>query len=96
MVRRCVWGLVVLLALLAGCSGKKRSFGEGVESNGVDMGGVGDSAPDAATQPGAAGGSSEARPDPNLLGSSEPTNGVPPGSLGAACTTSSQCNAPGS
>lgn len=95
MVRQYVWGVVVVLALLAGCSGKKRSFGEVVEGNGVDVGDVGAMAPDAAPQPGAAVGSSETPPDPNLLGSSEPTNGVPPGSLGAPCTSPSQCNAPG-
>jgi hypothetical protein len=92
MMRRYVLGLVVVLVTLAACSGKSRPFSDGVAGTGVDVGDVG---PDAAPGPAGAGGSSEAPPDPNLLGSSEPTNGVPPGSLGAPCTTSSQCNEPG-
>jgi hypothetical protein len=94
-MQRYAWGLVVVVATLAACSGKTRPFSDGVAGAGVGVGNVDDVAPDAASQPGGAGGSSEAPPDPNLLGSSEPTNGVPPGSLGAPCTTSSQCNTPG-
>jgi hypothetical protein len=97
MKQRYGWGLVVVLAMSVACSGKKRPFGEGVEGDGVDMDGAGGSGmtAEAAPQPAAAGSTSEALPDPDLLGSSEPTNGVSAGSLGASCTSSSQCNAPG-
>lgn len=93
-MKRChAWGPVMGLAILAACSGKSRPFGEG-PGGAVGNEDVGGLAPDAAAPSAAPGPSSELPPDPDLLGSSEPTNGVAPGSPGAPCRASSECSAP--
>lgn len=90
MMRRA-WVMVVVLTAGVACSGKNRAFVEGSAGSGVDLGG---GEPDAAAQPGASSGSGETPPNPSLV-ASEPSNGLPPGSLGAPCATAAECNAPG-
>jgi hypothetical protein len=94
MVRRVALGLVAVSIVLAGCSGKKRPFADGVGGDSATE--IEQLKPDA-TAPGSNSGAPASAgesniADPLLL---TPGNDIAPGSLGAPCAIGAECNAPG-
>jgi hypothetical protein len=86
MVRGVALGLVVSI-VLAGCSGKKRPFADGVGGSSATE--IEQLTPDATapgSNSGAAASGESSVADPMLL-TPEPGNGIAPGSLGAPCAT---------
>jgi hypothetical protein len=93
-VRRVAFGLVAVSIMLAGCSGKKRPFADGVGgSSATDIEQLN---PDA-TAPGSNSGAPASAGESNIAHPLllTPGNGISPGSLGAPCASGAECNAPG-